>query len=153
MAFLSPRPVVRALRALSVVALGVPPFAAADGGAGAVTAAASTPATPGRGAFCDTAPINPEAMGIACALPPVGTTRVRLIAEFVGSHDDTKLSLVVTLDGKPIDCLPGSKTSLFAEDGTVALWCIADVGGARPVVAATATIHHAVWAGARLEPL
>lgn len=41
----------------------------------------------------------------------------------MGSHDDTKLAMKPTLDGKAIVCDPGSKTSSLYEDGDVVLEC------------------------------
>jgi hypothetical protein len=49
--------------------------------------------------------------------------RFHFKANFAGSHDDTTASMVVTLDGLPLACDAGSKTSLMGEDGEVSLDC------------------------------
>jgi hypothetical protein len=47
------------------------------------------------------------------------TFRVR----FLGSHDDTQLSMTPALNRQPLTCAPGSKTSSRFEDGEVTLEC------------------------------
>jgi len=44
-------------------------------------------------------------------------------ADFSGSHDDTRLSMTLSLDGVPVACSENSKTSLLGEDGNVSLEC------------------------------
>ena len=44
-------------------------------------------------------------------------------ADFSGSHDDTRLSMTLSLDGVPLACNQKSKTSLMGEDGSVSLEC------------------------------
>jgi hypothetical protein len=44
-------------------------------------------------------------------------------ADFSGSHDDTRLSMTLSLDGVPLACSQNSKTSLMGEDGSVSLEC------------------------------
>jgi hypothetical protein len=43
--------------------------------------------------------------------------------KFLGSHDDTILSMTASLDGKPLDCDPGSRMSSRFEDGDISLEC------------------------------
>jgi hypothetical protein len=50
-------------------------------------------------------------------------------ADFSGSHDDTRLSMNLSLDGVPVECSPDSKTSLLGEDGNVSLECHFVPGG------------------------
>jgi hypothetical protein len=44
-------------------------------------------------------------------------------ADFSGSHDDTRLSMTLSIDGVPVACNQNSKTSLLGEDGSVSLEC------------------------------
>jgi hypothetical protein len=50
-------------------------------------------------------------------------------ADFSGSHDDTRLSMTLSLDGAPVACSQNSKTSLLGEDGNVSLECHFVPGG------------------------
>ena len=50
-------------------------------------------------------------------------------ADFSGSHDDTRLSMTLSLDGVPVACIQNSKTSLIGEDGSVSLECHFVPGG------------------------
>jgi len=50
-------------------------------------------------------------------------------ADFSGSHDDTRLSMTLSLDGVPVACSQNSKTSLLGEDGNVSLECHFAPGG------------------------
>ena len=57
-------------------------------------------------------------------------------ATFDGGHDDTMASFAAQLDGTPIECNAGSKTSLMGGDGTVSLDCrVSPVG-------AVGSVHH-----------
>jgi hypothetical protein len=74
---------------------------------------------------CEASPAGRERLDVACSLhASKPTQRYRFTAHFTGSHDDTRLSMTVTLDGAPLACAPGSKTSLEGEDGDVSLHCI-----------------------------
>jgi hypothetical protein len=67
-------------------------------------------------------------------------------ADFSGSHDDTRLSMTLSLDGVPVDCSPDSKTSLLGEDGNVSLECRFVPGGTpgtKSVLNAIIQIWHA----------
>jgi hypothetical protein len=67
-------------------------------------------------------------------------------ADFSGSHDDTRLSMALSLDGVPVACGQNSKTSLLAEDGNVSLECHFVPGGApgtKTMLAAIIQIWHA----------
>ncbi|MDH0864424.1 hypothetical protein [Mitsuaria sp. GD03876] len=61
---------------------------------------------------------------ITCALPAdAKLDRFSFRAMFTGGHDDTSASIVPELDGQPFACGPGSKLSLFGEDGNVSVHC------------------------------
>ena len=67
-------------------------------------------------------------------------------ADFSGSHDDTRLSMTLSLDGAPVACNQHSKTSLFGEDGSVSLEChfaLDGTVGAKRMLAANVQIWHA----------
>ena len=86
---------------------------------------------------------------ITCVIEGTDTSqRYRLQANFTGGHDDTKASLVASLDGSPFACAPGSKTSLFGEDGEVSLWCdVASLpAGRQSALQVTVTWGHAQYA-------
>ena len=72
--------------------------------------------------------------------------RYRFVANFGGSHDDTKLSLVATLDGAPVACTAGSKSSSRYEDGDIRLDCgleLKTAAGTRHVWAVKVQWYHA----------
>jgi hypothetical protein len=65
-----------------------------------------------------------DLINFTCPVTGTGAAqRLRLSADFGGSHDDTTMSLKATLDGEPVECDPGSKTSSRFEDGEVRLEC------------------------------
>jgi len=67
-------------------------------------------------------------------------------ADFSGSHDDTRLSMTLSLDGEPVACSKNSKTSLIGEDGSVSLECHFVPGGTpgtKQVLGALIQIWHA----------
>lgn len=67
-----------------------------------------------------------ESQGFACTLPGGVAGRLLFRATLGGSHDDTTGELTLTLDGKPVACGEGSKTTTegeFGEDGVVVLAC------------------------------
>lgn len=74
---------------------------------------------------CRSTVLNDEEAEAVCALPTFETDRaVRFQARFLGSHDDSVVSLrVVTLSGAPVTCKEGSKTESRFEDGEVTLEC------------------------------
>lgn len=74
---------------------------------------------------CESSAAGREKLDVACSLRALAAAkRYRFTAHFSGSHDDTRLAMAVTLDGAPLTCEPGSKTSLDGEDGDVSLDCI-----------------------------
>ena len=97
---------------------------------------------------CTAVPVPTDSQDVTCALDLTAVGRpLRFVAEFGGSHDDTKISLVATLDGEPLTCKAGSKTDLFAEDGIVHLDCrfelVARTG--HPVLRVALTVNHAQY--------
>lgn len=84
-----------------------------------------------------------------CPLTATGTTQLfRFKANFSGSHDDTKARMVTTLNGRPLACAAGSKTSLFAEDGDVSLECrfsVTEAAGTEHLLAVTLFWYHAQY--------
>ena len=86
-------------------------------GAGAANAASDRPS-------CVAQSSGNDALQVSCPVKsPGGRQAFRFKANFTGSHDDTMASMTATLDGAPLSCLPGSKTSLAGEDGDVSLEC------------------------------
>ena len=74
-------------------------------------------------------------------------------SSFTGSHDDTAVSMTLTLDGLPVSCGTGSKTWLNGEDGDVSLEChllLDGTAGTKRVLRATVNIYHAQFAGVKL---
>jgi hypothetical protein len=65
-----------------------------------------------------------DVVDYSCPVVATGAPQsFRFSATFVGSHDDTVLSMKPTLNGTAIVCEPGSKTSSSYEDGDVVLEC------------------------------
>ena len=71
----------------------------------------------------------------------------RLTARFRGGHDDTSASLTTRLDDRAVDCEPGSKVSLFGEDGDVELYC--RVSAARDPDATRTLVATVLWSHAQ----
>lgn len=101
---------------------------------------------------CAYATVNPEVGTLTCPLPAGAASRGhRLTVRFSGSHDDTKAKIDAALDGVPYPCADGSKTSLFAEDGNVSLFCrVAAGAGAGRTLVLTITVTHAQYEGFEL---
>ena len=81
--------------------------------------------------------------------------RFRFVANFGGSHDDTKLSLRATLDGAPAECTPGSNASSRFEDGDIRLDCGLELKGAagtRHVWAVRVQWYHAQLSDVQFTP-
>jgi len=75
-------------------------------------------------------------------------------ADFTGSHDDTQLSMTLSLDGLPVTCGKGSKTWLNGEDGNVSLEChlaLDGVAGTKRMLRASVNIYHAELVGVKLS--
>lgn len=79
---------------------------------------------------CDAQAPGYDSHDIKCTLDGSGTPRrYRFKASFTGSHDDTSASMTPTLDGAPVACDKGSKTSTQGEDGEVSLECRFSLAG------------------------
>lgn len=74
---------------------------------------------------CASVTLNDEQAEAVCTVPATAVAKsVRFKAHFLGSHDDSIVSLQsTTLDGTPVACGPGSKTDSRFEDGEVTLDC------------------------------
>jgi hypothetical protein len=85
------------------------------------TAAASAAAT----LECHAAAINDQEGEAVCTLPPSTDVREVLFkARFLGSHDDSEVSLrLIMLNDKPVECRADNKTKSKFEDGEVTLDC------------------------------
>lgn len=128
------------------------PSASAVFAVGLLIAASVFAATPA----CDTVAMTWKQRQISCPLPAEASPgRMRFVARFEGGHDDTEVSLAMTLDGQPLACGPGSQTELMGGDGDVVLECrfelAASQGAAARKLGATVRFHHAVFASTRLE--
>jgi hypothetical protein len=87
----------------------------------ASTAAAAATSAPS----CQTVTLNDEEGEAVCTLPASTTVReVRFKARFLGSHDDSEVSLRLTkLNDLPVACSADSKITSRFEDGEVTLDC------------------------------
>lgn len=103
--------------AAAVVPLDASTVAAAQGAAGAADPKAGDPG-------CDLAFPTYDSREVSCPIRGSGRLRrFRFKALFSGGHDDTSASIQPALEDRPLVCDPGSKTSLFAEDGDIGLEC------------------------------
>jgi len=84
---------------------------------------------------------------------------LRFTADFTGSHDDTRLSISLSLDGLPVTCGKGSKTWLNGEDSEasdVGLECqfvLDGAAGSQRMLRAVINIYHAGFVGFQLSAL
>ncbi|HZF20498.1 MAG TPA: hypothetical protein VE008_12430 [Burkholderiales bacterium] len=79
---------------------------------------------------CESQPPGYDTHVVKCSLSATGAAqRLRFKADFSGSHDDTTASITTTLDGVPLACDKGSKTSTQGEDGEVSLECRFSLAG------------------------
>ena len=84
---------------------------------------------------------------------------IRFKADFTGSHDDTQLSISLSLDGLPVTCGKGSKTWLNGVDGEtgdVSLEChlvLDGAAGSQRMLRAVINIYHAGFVGFQLSAL
>jgi len=117
------------------------------------------PSMPARAApptLCVATPVPTDSQDVACTLDPAMRGRpMHFVAQFGGSHDDTRIRLDATLDGEPLTCDDGSKTALFAEDGVVRLDCRFRVGptpaGSAARLKVALTVHHAQYLSSSLD--
>ena len=119
--------------------------------------AAAAPASAEEVLACETQSVNFKKREFRCPLTvKANAQQIRFKANFTGSHDDTQLSMTLTLDGLPVTCSKGSKTWLNSEDGDVSLDChlvLDGAAGAQRMLRATVNIYHAEFAGIQLSSL
>lgn len=112
-------------------------------------AAAPTSAVQQAALPCEWQTLGGDHRDFQCPLHASATTRsYRFKANFSGGHDDTSAKMTATLDGLPLACENGSKTSLFGEDGDVSLECrfsIAEGAGNKHVLGVTLLWSHAQY--------
>lgn len=114
---------------------------------------ALAPAAP-PGAGCESTAPRPERLHVSCTLAETAQ-RLTFRARLSGSHDDTTASLTSALDGRPLACDSGSKTSLEGnEEGDVELVCrfavAAQHGTAPRRLSVSLKWHHAQYTGFEL---
>ncbi len=91
---------------------------------GSAVAAATDVSPAPRKLQCESRAPGYDSMEVKCPLEPsAAAQRYRFKVNFSGGHDDTKASIAPALNGAPLVCGEGSKTSLFGEDGEVSLEC------------------------------
>ena len=107
---------------------------------------------------CETQLVNFKRREYRCLLTANGGGQpIRFKADFAGSHDDTQLSISLTLDDLPVTCSKGSKTWLNGEDGEtgdVSLQChlvLDGAAGTQRTLRAVVNIYHAGFLGIQLS--
>jgi hypothetical protein len=119
--------------------------------------AATAPACAEEVLACETQSVDFKKREFRCPLTAkANAQQIRFKANFTGSHDDTQLSMTLTLDGLPVTCSKGSKTWLNSEDGDVSLHChlvLDGTAGAQRMLRATVNFYHAEFAGIQLNAL
>jgi len=120
-------------------------------------AASAGPAWAEDALACETQSVNFKKREYRCPLTATGSAQqIRFKANFSGSHDDTQLSMNLSLDGLPVSCDKSSKTWLNGEDGDVSLECnfVFDAAaGTKKILRATVNIYHAEFVGIKLSSL
>jgi hypothetical protein len=118
-------------------------------------AAAASPAFAEDVLACETESVNLKVRQYRCPLTANASARpLKFKADFTGSHDDTQLSMTLSLDGLPVTCGQGSKTWLNGEDGNVSLEChlvLDGAAGTQRMLRATVNFYHAEFAGVKLS--
>lgn len=90
---------------------------------GLVIASVGTPSFAQTTPTCHTEQVRHDRVEIRCPWPGAAR-RLRFDAHLAGSHDDTTATLAATLNGAPLACAPGNKTSIDGQDeGDVTLSC------------------------------
>lgn len=90
---------------------------------GLLAAAVGTPSFAQTVPACHTEQARHDRVEVRC-LWPAAAQGLRFEAHLAGSHDDTTATLAATLDGAPLACAPGTKTSIDGQDeGDVTLSC------------------------------
>jgi hypothetical protein len=106
---------------------------------------------------CETVSVHFKKREYRCSLTAKANAQhIRFKSDFSGSHDDTQLSMTLSLDGLPVTCGKGSKTWLNGEDGDVSLEChlvLDGAAGTQKMLHATVNIYHAEFVGVKLSAL
>ncbi len=109
---------------------------------------------------CEAQSVNFKKREYRCPLTANASAQnLRFKADFAGSHDDTQLSISLSLDGLPVTCGKGSKTWLNGEDGEtgdVSLECqfvLDGAAGSQRMLRAVINIYHAGFVGFQLSAL
>lgn len=73
---------------------------------------------------CHTEQARHDRVEVRCTWP-TGAQGLRFDAHLAGSHDDTEATLTATLNGTPLSCASGSKTTIDGskDEGDVTLSC------------------------------
>ena len=107
---------------------------------------------------CEAQLVNFKRREYRCPLTANGGGQpIRFKADFAGSHDDTQLSIALTLDDTPVTCNKGSKTWLNGENGEtgdVSLEChlvLDGAAGTKRTLRAVVNIYHAGFLGVQLS--
>ena len=104
---------------------------------------------------CEMQAANWKRREFRCPLIANGNAQqMRFKVDFVGSHDDTQLSMTLTLDGAPVACGKNSKTWVNGEDGNVSLDCqlfVDGTAGTQRTLVATVNIWHAQMVAVELS--
>jgi hypothetical protein len=120
------------------------------------TVAGAGPASAQGKPRCESRATAYDTTDVECSVSATGKPRrFRFKANFSGSHDDTMASIVTTLDGAPLACEKGSKTSLQGEDGDVSLECrfsITEKAGTSHLLGMTVSWRHAQYTSFELDP-
>jgi len=106
---------------------------------------------------CETQSVNFKKREYRCPLTANGSAQqLRFKATFSGSHDDTQLSMNLSLDGLPVSCDKSSKTWRNGEDGDVSLECnfvFEAAAGTKKILRATVNVYHAEFVGIKISSL
>lgn len=106
---------------------------------------------------CETQSAHWKGREFRCPLTASGIGQQLLFkVDFSGSHDDTQLSMTLTLDGEPVACGRDSQTSLNGVDGSVSLQChlvLDGAAGTQRMLGATVNIWHAQFVTVELSTL
>jgi cytoskeletal protein RodZ len=99
--------------------------------------------------YCELKTTSGETREVECPMNASGATqRFAFKTNFSGGHDDTTASMIASLDGLPLTCDEGSKTTLMGEDGDVSLECKFSVrarAGTRLVLKVLLSWRHAEY--------
>ena len=92
---------------------------------GSIPAAMAEPAAGNLHAACEShAPEFGDKRDVSCPFVASGKEqRLRFRVNFIGSHDDTELSMAPVLNQQALSCEPGSKLTSRFEDGEISLEC------------------------------